>query len=263
MDSTRRERRRNGSARGGGAADALRPQQVCARLDIQPYQLKFWEIEFPELGRRVGTKRLYDSAAVALAAEIRRLLVDERMNLDDARKVLGGDAASGGPGTGTTRESYDTPAPREEPARTRKGGDRPGIHALERALAGARAALEEQARIHEMELEKERAAADELREHLRNVEAELAEARSALEQARLELEAQRSRTEAAQRETRSVRGRACDELSAMGADLRTLGAEIAALLAAMGGRRAGPAPEAPAPPAGKPAARTRRAPRGG
>ncbi|MCU0224290.1 MAG: MerR family transcriptional regulator [Acidobacteria bacterium] len=80
--------------RAGNESELIRPADVCARLDVQPYILKFWESEFPLLGRRVGAKRLYDEAAFEMVREIRRLVLDERRSLAEARTVL--DARFGG-----------------------------------------------------------------------------------------------------------------------------------------------------------------------
>lgn len=65
-----------------------RPADVCTELDIQPYVLKFWEGEFPHLGRRIGPKRHYTPEAVAIAREIRRLLEEEGQSMGEARKSL-------------------------------------------------------------------------------------------------------------------------------------------------------------------------------
>ncbi len=66
----------------------LRAKEVCLRMGIQPYVLKFWEREFPQLGRRVGAKRIYLEETVAIASEIQRLVDEERMTLSEARAVL-------------------------------------------------------------------------------------------------------------------------------------------------------------------------------
>jgi hypothetical protein len=74
--------------RADSESELTRPADVCARLDVQPYILKFWESEFPLLGRRVGQKRLYDGAAFEMVREIRRLVLDERRSLGEARTAL-------------------------------------------------------------------------------------------------------------------------------------------------------------------------------
>ena len=84
--------------RADSETELIRPADVCARLDIQPYILKFWESEFPVLGRRVGQKRVYDGPAFEMVREIRRLVLDERRSLGEARTALdarfGGEAAA-------------------------------------------------------------------------------------------------------------------------------------------------------------------------
>ena len=87
--------------RADSESELTRPADVCARLDVQPYILKFWESEFPLLGRRVGQKRLYDGAAFEMVREIRRLVLDERRSLGEARTALdvrfGGEAVASVP----------------------------------------------------------------------------------------------------------------------------------------------------------------------
>lgn len=76
-----------------------RSLEVCQELDIQPYVLKFWEGEFPQLGRRVGPKRLYGPDEFALAVEIKRLLQEDGITLAEARDALSsfaGDSAAAG-----------------------------------------------------------------------------------------------------------------------------------------------------------------------
>ncbi len=75
-----------------------RPAEVCAELDIQPYVLKFWEGEFPLLGRRIGPKRNYGPVEFEITREIRRLLEEEGLSLADARTSV--DRLFGGDGTG-------------------------------------------------------------------------------------------------------------------------------------------------------------------
>ncbi|MDQ7006244.1 MAG: MerR family transcriptional regulator [Acidobacteriota bacterium] len=67
---------------------ALRPRDVCQQLGIQPYVLKFWEGEFPQLGRRLGAKRLYGAEELKILSEIQRLVEGERLNLGQAREEL-------------------------------------------------------------------------------------------------------------------------------------------------------------------------------
>lgn len=78
------------SAKSGseGAKSIRRPHEVCLELEIQPYVLKFWEAEFPQLSRRIGSKRLYGAEEFQLAVEIKRLLQEDGVTLGDARDAI-------------------------------------------------------------------------------------------------------------------------------------------------------------------------------
>ena len=80
--------RRRKAARGGPVAKVMRPTDVCAEFGIQPYVLKFWENEFPQLGRRLGSKREYGPRERKLVAAIYALVEEERLTLADARLAL-------------------------------------------------------------------------------------------------------------------------------------------------------------------------------
>lgn len=211
----------------------LRPQQVCARLEIQPYQLKFWETEFPQLGRLVGPKREYDARAVALAGRIRALLLDERLNLDEARARLGkaGPARSG---AAPSRRGDETSA---APSLQGKGGDSSAhVRKLEQALAEARAALDEQARRHEKELEQFRTSLDAAKARLKTAEQEAAQSREALADARREIRSLRARLGQADRRAAAIGRVAEEELDAVGEGVRALESDLAELLLAMSRR---------------------------
>jgi DNA-binding transcriptional MerR regulator len=66
----------------------LKPSEVCARFDVQPYVLKFWEGEFPQLGRRLGPKRLYGPREIEIVEAIHQLVEEQGLNLGEARDVL-------------------------------------------------------------------------------------------------------------------------------------------------------------------------------
>ena len=63
---------------------------VCKLANVQPYMLRFWGTEFPQLeAQKSGTgQRLYDRRQVELILEIRRLLFDEGLTIAGARKRL-------------------------------------------------------------------------------------------------------------------------------------------------------------------------------
>ncbi|MFV2072875.1 MAG: MerR family transcriptional regulator [Thermoanaerobaculales bacterium] len=62
--------------------------EVCKLANVQPYMLRFWGTEFPQLeAMKSGTgQRLYSRQQVALILEIRRLLFDEGLTIAGARK---------------------------------------------------------------------------------------------------------------------------------------------------------------------------------
>jgi DNA-binding transcriptional MerR regulator len=74
--------------------------EVCKLANVQPYMLRFWGTEFPQLeATKSGTgQRLYQRAQVELILEIRRLLFDEGLTIAGARKKVAamGDGVPGG-----------------------------------------------------------------------------------------------------------------------------------------------------------------------
>lgn len=70
--------------------------EVCSLTDTQPYVLRFWESEFPQLApnkSRTG-QRIYRSRDVQLILEIKKLLYEEGYTIAGARKKLGMDSES-------------------------------------------------------------------------------------------------------------------------------------------------------------------------
>ena len=68
---------------------------VARLLKIEPYVLRFWESQFPQLKpNKSGTgQRLYRKRDVEVAVEIKRLVYGEGYTLSGARQVLGQQAA--------------------------------------------------------------------------------------------------------------------------------------------------------------------------
>ncbi len=65
--------------------------EVCELTDTQPYVLRFWESEFPQLApkkSRTG-QRLYRRRDIDLVLEIKKLLYQEGYTIAGARKKLG------------------------------------------------------------------------------------------------------------------------------------------------------------------------------
>ena len=96
--------------------------EVCKLANVQPYMLRFWGTEFPQLeALKSGTgQRLYSRDQVELILEIRRLLFDEGLTIAGARKKI---VATAGGETETAPEPASEPAtkadkePKEKPAK--------------------------------------------------------------------------------------------------------------------------------------------------
>lgn len=77
----------------------FRPAEVCQIAGIQPYVLRTWEAEFPDLGvaRRDGRPRVYRRADVERVLAIKQLVFEEGLTLAGARRRLGERVESPGP----------------------------------------------------------------------------------------------------------------------------------------------------------------------
>jgi DNA-binding transcriptional MerR regulator len=70
--------------------------EVCSLTDTQPYVLRFWESEFPQLApkkSRTG-QRVYRPRDIEMVLEIKKLLYEEGFTIAGARKKLGMDGFS-------------------------------------------------------------------------------------------------------------------------------------------------------------------------
>jgi DNA-binding transcriptional MerR regulator len=65
--------------------------EVCRITDTQPYVLRFWESEFPQLSpqKNKAGQRVYRKRDIQLVFEIKKLLYDEEFTIAGARKKLG------------------------------------------------------------------------------------------------------------------------------------------------------------------------------
>ncbi len=73
--------------------------EVCEMTDTQPYVLRFWESEFPQLAPRKNRsgQRVYQRKDIDLILKIRTLLYEEEYTIAGARKKLDEDGAASGP----------------------------------------------------------------------------------------------------------------------------------------------------------------------
>jgi len=74
--------------------------EACKLLDIQPYVLRYWETEFPDLSpnKSRSGQRVYSEEELALIRRIKELLYDEGFTIAGAKKKLESELAAGGPG---------------------------------------------------------------------------------------------------------------------------------------------------------------------
>jgi DNA-binding transcriptional MerR regulator len=68
----------------------FRAQEVCEIADVQPYVLRSWEAEFPDIGvsKTAGGPRVYRRADVERVLRLKHLLLVDGLTLAGARKRL-------------------------------------------------------------------------------------------------------------------------------------------------------------------------------
>jgi DNA-binding transcriptional MerR regulator len=76
--------------------ELFKAAEVCEVVQVQPYVLRSWEAEFPQLGQAAagGGPRLYRRADVELAVKIKQLVFDEGLTLSGARRRLAEDGST-------------------------------------------------------------------------------------------------------------------------------------------------------------------------
>jgi DNA-binding transcriptional MerR regulator len=64
--------------------------EVCEVTEVQPYMLRSWEAEFPQLGRvpKGGGPRVYRQADIGMVLRIKSLVFGEGLTLAGARRRL-------------------------------------------------------------------------------------------------------------------------------------------------------------------------------
>jgi DNA-binding transcriptional MerR regulator len=89
--------------------------EVCKLANVQPYMLRFWGTEFPQLeaGKSTTGQRLYSREQVELILEIRRLLFDEGLTIAGARKKVTA-MEEGGAGA-PPKQPAEEPVPEADP----------------------------------------------------------------------------------------------------------------------------------------------------
>ncbi|MDP3716722.1 MAG: MerR family transcriptional regulator [Acidobacteriota bacterium] len=80
--------------------ELFKAADVCEVVQVQPYVLRSWEAEFPQIGQvpAGGGPRLYRRSDVELVLRIKQLVFDEGLTLSGARRRLDEDGE--GPDSG-------------------------------------------------------------------------------------------------------------------------------------------------------------------
>jgi DNA-binding transcriptional MerR regulator len=116
--------------------ERLKAADVCQIAQVQPYVLRTWEAEFPDLGQATaGGPRIYGRADVERVLRIRELVYVEGLTLAGARRRLEESADD------TPASSIEDYSLVDEQTRTRLRSVRQGLQGvlalLERPLGGA------------------------------------------------------------------------------------------------------------------------------
>src|SRR5215212_6386798 len=83
--------------------------EVCKLAELQPYVLRYWETEFPQLapGKSGGGQRLYNRREVDIILRIKELLYREGFSIAGAKKKLETEMSEGA----VVAPATDGPAP--------------------------------------------------------------------------------------------------------------------------------------------------------
>ena len=79
--------------------ELFKAAEVCEVVQVQPYVLRSWEAEFPQIGKAPsgGGPKLYRRADVDLVLRIKQLVFDEGLTLSGARRRLEEDGEPSSP----------------------------------------------------------------------------------------------------------------------------------------------------------------------
>ena len=70
--------------------ELFKAAEVCEVVQVQPYVLRSWEAEFPQIGQAqaAGAPRLYRRSDIELVLRIKQLVFEEGLTLSGARRRL-------------------------------------------------------------------------------------------------------------------------------------------------------------------------------
>lgn len=118
---------------------AFRAQEVCDIAGIQPYVLRGWEAEFPDLGvaRTPSGARIYRRVDVERVLRLKHLILVDGLTLAGARRRLADEAAPQGE---TAEELSDALSLLDDEARRHLRTVREGLQWILKTLDGSPAA---------------------------------------------------------------------------------------------------------------------------
>jgi DNA-binding transcriptional MerR regulator len=87
--------------------ELFKAAEVCEVVQVQPYVLRSWEAEFPQIGQAApgGGPRVYRRVDVELVLRIKQLVFDEGLTLSGARRRLEEDRGEDDGATGLVDEA--------------------------------------------------------------------------------------------------------------------------------------------------------------
>ena len=70
--------------------ELFKAAEVCDVVQVQPYVLRSWEAEFPQIGQvsSTGGQRVYRRADIELVLRIKQMVFEEGLTLSGARRRL-------------------------------------------------------------------------------------------------------------------------------------------------------------------------------
>ena len=112
--------------------------EVCAIAQLQPYVLRTWEAEFPDLGvsRAPDAPRVYRRADVELVLRIKHLVFGEGMTLGAARRKVEAERGASSEGAGPSIEDLLAGEARQRIVEVKQG-----LQSILELLAGNDAAV--------------------------------------------------------------------------------------------------------------------------
>lgn len=86
--------------------------EVCRIADVQPYVLRYWETEFPQLApsKSGGGQRVYSQREVDTILRIKQLLYSEGFTIAGAKKKLDSDVTDEAPAAVTAEAANARPS---------------------------------------------------------------------------------------------------------------------------------------------------------